>query len=138
MAFEYKRSRKEQNLQAGEPVDNDISFSGRPRDFSNMFASRMQDTNIDYSRTSADSFSNEKADDFVKTSQVLTDGIPDFVDPNQQLRASDFLEKYARTALIAEEEKANSQNALGYIQQDPKSNLANDVGYAGSEGVGIS
>ena len=27
MPFEYKRSRREQNLQAGEPVDNDISFS---------------------------------------------------------------------------------------------------------------
>ena len=39
------------------------------------------------------------------------------------------------SVFISEEDKANSQNTLNYIQQDANSNLANNNGYAGSEGV---
>ena len=73
--------------------------------------------------------------DFINTSQILTDGIPDFADDNKQISAEEFLPKYMASVFIAEEDKANSQNTLGYIQQDANSDLANNNGYAGSEGV---
>ena len=44
-------------------------------------------------------------------------------------------EDCGNSVFIPEEEKANSQNTLGYIQQDANSDLANNNGYAGSEGV---
>ena len=80
-------------------------------------------------------FSNEEANDFYQTSQVLTDGLPNFVDQNKQISAEAFLPKYMASVFIPEEDKANSQNTLNYIQQDANSNLANNNGYAGSEGV---
>tara|TARA_B100000287_G_C20414852_1_gene695126 strand:+ start:332 stop:748 length:417 start_codon:yes stop_codon:yes gene_type:complete len=135
MAFPHKINLREHHLRKGTPVDNDIDFSSRGTDFANMFATRMKDTNKSYMEQSPDRFDNQEANDFIATSQVLTDGIPDFADERKQVSANEFLPKYINSVFIPEEEKANSQNTLGYIQQDANSNLANNNGYAGSEGV---
>ena len=135
MAFPNKRNLREKNLQQGKAIDNDIDWSNRSTDFKNMFATRMKDTNKTYVDQSPGRFTNEEANDFLNTSQVLTDGIPDFADENKQISAEEFLPKYMASVFIAEEDKANSQNTLGYIQQDANSDLANNNGYAGSEGV---
>ena len=135
MGFPYRRDIREQNLQSGKPIDNDVDFSSRNTNFANMFAARMKDTNKEFIHQSPDKFTNEEADDFYNTSQVLTDGIPNFVDEAKQMSAEEFLPKYINSVFIPEEDKANSQNTLGYIQQDANSDLANNNGYAGSEGV---
>ena len=135
MAFPYKRNLREKNLQQGKAIDNDIDWSNRGTDFKNMFATRMKDTNKSYVEQTPGRFTNDDAIDFINTSQILTDGIPDFADDNKQISAEEFLPKYMASVFIAEEDKANSQNTLGYIQQDANSNLANNNGYAGSEGV---
>ena len=135
MAFPEKRNLREKNLQQGKAVDNDVDWSSRGTDFKNMFATRMKDTNKSYVEQTPGRFTNDDAIDFINTSQILTDGIPDFADDNKQISAEEFLPKYINSVFIPEEEKANSQNTLGYIQQDANSDLANNNGYAGSEGV---
>ena len=135
MAFPNRRILREKNLQQGKAIDNDVDWSGRGTDFRNMFATRMKDTNKTYVDQSPGRFTNEEANDFLNTSQVLTDGIPDFADENKQNNAEEFVPKYINSVFIPEEDKANSQNTLGYIQQDANSDLANNNGYAGSEGV---
>ena len=135
MSFPYKRNLREKNLQQGKAIDNDVDWSNRGTDFTNMFATRMKDTNKRYTEQSPGEFTNEAAINFINTSQILTDGIPDFADDNKQISAQEFLPKYMASVFIAEEDKANSQNTLNYIQQDANSNLANNNGYAGSEGV---
>ena len=135
MAFPEKRNLREKNLQQGKAVDNDVDWSNRGTDFKNMFATRMKDTNKSYVEQTPGRFTNDDAIDFINTSQILTDGIPDFADDNKQISAQEFLPKYMASVFISEEDKANSQNTLNYIQQDANSNLANNNGYAGSEGV---
>ena len=135
MSFPNKRNLRDKNLQQGKAIDNDVDWSGRGTDFRNMFATRMKDTNKGYTEQSPGEFTNEDAIDFINTSQILTDGIPDFADDNKQISAQEFLPKYIASVFISEEDKANSQNTLNYIQQDANSNLANNNGYAGSEGV---
>ena len=135
MAFPEKRNLREKNLQQGKAVDNDVDWSNRGTDFKNMFATRMKDTNKSYVEQTPERFTNDDAIDFINTSQILTDGIPDFADDNKQISAQEFLPKYLASVFISEEDKANSQNTLNYIQQDANSNLANNNGYAGSEGV---
>jgi len=135
MSFPYKRNLREKNLQQGKAIDNDVDWSNRGTDFRNMFATRMKDTNKTYTEQSPGRFSNDQVMDFLNTSQVLTDGIPDFADPNKQISAEEFLPKYMNSVFVPEEDKANSQNTLNYIQQDANSDLANNNGYAGSEGV---
>ena len=135
MAFPEKRNLREKNLQQGKPIDNDVDWSNRGTDFKNMFATRMKDTNKSYVEQTPGRFTNDDAIDFINTSQILTDGIPDFADDNKQISAQEFLPKYMASVFISEEDKANSQNTLNYIQQDANSNLANNNGYAGSEGV---
>ena len=135
MAFPEKRNLREKNLQQGKAIDNDVDWSNRGTDFKNMFATRMKDTNKSYVEQTPGRFTNDDAIDFINTSQILTDGIPDFADDNKQISAQEFLPKYMASVFISEEDKANSQNTLNYIQQDANSNLANNNGYAGSEGV---
>ena len=135
MAFPEKRNLREKNLQQGKAIDNDVDWSNRGTDFKNMFATRMKDTNKSYVEQTPGRFTNDDAIDFINTSQILTDGIPDFADDNKQISAQEFLPKFMASVFISEEDKANSQNTLNYIQQDANSNLANNNGYAGSEGV---
>ena len=135
MAFPEKRNLREKNLQQGKAIDNDVDWSNRGTDFKNMFATRMKDTNKSYVEQTPGRFTNEDANAFYQTSQVLTDGLPNFVDENKQISAEAFLPKYMASVFVPEEDKANSQNTLNYIQQDANSNLANNNGYAGSEGV---
>ena len=135
MAFPERRNLREKNLQQGKPIDNDVDWSNRATDFKNMFATRMKDTNKSYVEQSPGRFTNDDAIDFINTSQILTDGIPDFADDNKQISAQEFLPKYMASVFISEEDKANSQITLIYIQQDANSNLANNNGYAGSEVV---
>ena len=135
MSFPNKRNLREKNLQQGKAIDNDVDWSNRGTDFKNMFVTRMKDTNKSYVDENPGRFTNDQVNDFLNTSQVLTDGIPDFADENKQISAEEFLPKYMNSVFIAEEDKANSQNTLGYIQQDANSDLANNNGYAGSEGV---
>ena len=87
MSFPYKRNLREKNLQQGKAVDNDVDWSNRGTDFKNMFATRMKDTNKSYVEQTPGRFTNDDAIDFINTSQILTDGIPDFADDNKQISA---------------------------------------------------
>ena len=113
MAFPNKRNLREKNLQQGKAIDNDVDWSNRGTDFKNMFATRMKDTNKSYVDENPGRFTNDQVNDFLNTSQVLTDGIPDFADENKQISAEEFLPKYMASVFIAEEDKANSQNTRG-------------------------
>ncbi len=135
MAFNYKRDRRDQKIDAGDSVDSGVDFTGKARDFKNQFVAKMKDTNIDPNKQSLGQFGNIEAQDFLNTTEVLTDGIPNFIDQNQQARAEDFKNKWANSVLIPEEDKINATGTLDYLKQDPNSNLDNNIGYAGSDGV---
>jgi len=135
MVFPYKRDLREQNVQKNKRIDNNVDFKGKPTNFRNAFVSKMKDTNKSFRREDPGTFSEEAAMNFFNTRQVLLDGYPDFVDENKQIEASYWMPKYDRSTYLPDEEKAFYTNKLQYIQDPANSNLANNIGYAGSEGV---
>ena len=49
--FDYRMKRRDQLLKKGEPIDNNVDFSGRTNpDFRNKFIAQMKDTNNLYTR----------------------------------------------------------------------------------------
>ena len=58
--FDYRRNRRQQLVAKGEPVDNNISFDGKTKDFLNMFANKMKDTNNLYQSQRFPQFDDEK------------------------------------------------------------------------------
>ena len=61
--FDYRRNRREQLVKKGEPVDNNVDFSGRTNtDFMNKFVAKMKDTNNLYTRESPGQFDDKQAD----------------------------------------------------------------------------
>ena len=73
--FDYRRNRREQLVKKGEPVDNNIDFSGRTNtDFTNTFVAKMKDTNNLSTRESPGQFDDKQADIVKKDSVARADG----------------------------------------------------------------
>jgi len=136
MAFTYRRDIKEQNIEKGEPVDSGISPSSFPTNFKDKFVARFKDVTQDPNKESFGVFSNEDAEEFVKSKIPTFNNAPNFEDPQSNLRAQDFLNKYRDTFIVPDEEKASAESTLGYISGDPKSNLRNV--FPGSNGMELS
>ena len=119
--FDYRRNRKQQLVAKGEPVDNNISFDGKTKDFLNMFANKMKDTNNLYTRESPGQFDDQRADVVRNNLTAQADDLGDFNDPGQQAKSDAFLAKYRQSLLVNEEEKTNKEGVLRYMQGDPKS-----------------
>ena len=138
-AFNYRRNLRQQNIDKGTAVDNDVSFAGNPRAFQNMFVNRMKDTNMDYRQKDPGGFDNETAS---YAAEEFLDKInypgPNFGDENKDLYAEDFIDKYDRSGFYPPEEKVTRESALRYIQQDANASNMNNIGYAGADGVRTS
>lgn len=138
-AFNYRRNRRQQIVDKGTAVDNDVSFRGNPQAFQNMFVNRMKDTNKDYRTTDPGGFDNitasEAADSFLD--KINYPG-PNFGDENKDMYAEEFIDKYDRSGFYPPEEKINRESALRYIQQDANASNMNNIGYAGADGVKTS
>ena len=118
--FDYRRNRRQQLVAKGEPVDNNISFDGKTKDFLNMFANKMKDTNISYARQSPGSF-NDQESDIVRANMARSaDGRGQFNDPTQQIKSDAFVSKYKMSMMIPADEKTDERTVLQYIEGKPK------------------
>jgi len=119
--FDYKLSRKDQLVRKGEPIDNNIDFSGRTSpDFRNKFIAKMKDTNKMYQRESPGSFNDEQADVVRSNLVSQADDMGQFNDPGQQVKSDAFLAKFRQSMLVPPEDKPNREGILQYMQGDPK------------------
>ena len=135
--FDYRRNRREQLVKKGEPVDNNVDFSGRTNtDFMNKFVAKMKDTNNLYTRESPGQFDDKSADIVRNNLAAQADDIGQFNDPGQQVKSDAFLAKFRQSRLVNEEEKPNERNILDYIQQDPKAAPVN--GQFPTDGVKVT
>ena len=120
--FDYRRNRREQLVKKGEPVDNNVDFSGRTNtDFMNKFVAKMKDTNNLYTRESPGQFDDQRADVVRNNLIQQADNFGQFNDPGQQVKSDAFLAKYRQSLLVPEEEKSSREGILQYMQRDPKS-----------------
>ena len=133
MAFTYRRSIRQQNVEKGERVDSGISPTSFPADFKDKFVARFKDVTQDPNKQSFGVFRNEDAEEFAKSKIPTFDNVPNFEDPQSNLRAQDFLNKYRASFIVPDEEKASAESTLGYISGDPRSNLANEFPGGGME-----
>jgi len=119
--FDYKLSRRDQLVRKGEPIDNNIDFSGRTSpDFRNKFIAKMKDTNKMYQRESPGSFNDEQADVVRSNLVAQADDMGQFNDPGQQVKSDAFLAKFRQSMLVPPEDKPNREGILQYMQGDPK------------------
>jgi len=119
--FDYKLNRRQQLVKKGEPIDNNIDFSGRTNpDFRNKFIAKMKDTNNLYTRESPGQFDDQRADVVRKNLTASADDMGQFNDPGQQVKSDAFLAKFRQSMLVNEEDKPNREGILQYMQGDPK------------------
>ena len=123
MAFNYRQSLKGETVAKGESVDSGISTTSFPTDFKDKFVARFKDVTQDPNKQSFGVFSNEDAEEFAKSKIPTFDNVPNFEDPQSNLRAQDFLNKYRVSFIVPDEEKASAESTVGYIAGDPRSNL---------------
>ena len=135
--FDYRMNRRQQLIKRGEPMDNNIDFSGKTNtDFLNTFVAKMKDTNISYARQSPGSF-NDQESDIVRANMVRSaDGRGEFNDPTQQVKSDAFVNKYKISMMIPPNEKTDERTILQYIEGKPKDPPYN--GQFPTEGVKIS
>ena len=119
--FDYRRNRREQLVKKGEPVDNNVDFSGRTNtDFTNKFVAKMKDTNNLYTRESPGQFDDKQADIVKRDQAARADGFGDFNDPGQQVKSDAFLAKFRESLLVDNKDKPNENTILDYIRKDAK------------------
>ena len=119
--FDYKLSRKDQLVRKGEPIDNNIDFSGRTSpDFRNKFIAKMKDTNKMYQRESPGSFNDQEADVVRKNLTGQADDMGQFNDPTDQVKSDAFLAKFRNSILVNEDEKPSREGILEYMTGNPK------------------
>ena len=135
--FDYRRNRREQLVKKGEPVDNNVDFSGRTNtDFTNKFVAKMKDTNNLYTRESPGQFDDKQADIVKRDAVDRADGLGDFNDPGQQVKSDAFLAKFRESRLVPKEEKPDENTILDYIEKDPKAPPVN--GQFPTDGVKVT
>jgi len=136
--FDYRRNRRQQLVAKGEPVDNNISFDGKTKDFLNMFANKMKDTNNLYQSQRFPQFDDETSDVVRQNLIGQADGYGQFNDMEKQIKSDAFINKFRNSRLLTDDEKRNvsAEGVLQYMQGDPKSPPVN--GQFPTDGVKVS
>ena len=136
--FDYRRNRKQQLVAKGEPVDNNISFDGKTKDFLNMFANKMKDTNNLYQSERFPQFDDQTSDVVRQNLITQADGYGQFNDLGKQIKSDAFINKFRNSRLLTDDEKRNvsAEGVLQYMQGDPKSPPVN--GQFPTDGVKVS
>ena len=136
--FDYRRNRKQQLVAKGEPVDNNISFDGKTKDFLNMFANKMKDTNNLYQSERFPQFDDQTSDVVRQNLITQADGYGQFNDLGKQIKSDAFINKFRNSRLLTDEEKSNvsKEGVLQYMQGDPKSPPVN--GQFPTDGVKVA
>ena len=120
--FDYRRNRRQQLVAKGEPVDNNISFDGKTKDFLNMFANKMKDTNNLYQSQRFPEFDDQTSDVVRQNLIGQADGYGQFNDMEKQIKSDAFINKFRNSRLLTDDEKRNvsAEGVLQYMQGDPK------------------
>ena len=136
--FDYRRNRRQQLVAKGEPVDNNISFDGKTKDFLNMFANKMKDTNNLYQSQRFPEFDDQTSDVVRQNLITQADGYGQFNDLGKQIKSDAFINKFRNSRLLTDDEKRNvsAEGVLQYMQGDPKSPPVN--GQFPTDGVKVS
>ena len=136
--FDYRRNRRQQLVAKGEPVDNNISFDGKTKDFLNMFANKMKDTNNLYQSQRFPEFDDQTSDVVRQNLISQADGYGQFNDMGKQIKSDAFINKFRNSRLLTDDEKRNvsAEGVLQYMQGDPKSPPVN--GQFPTDGVKVS
>ena len=136
--FDYRRNRRQQLVAKGEPVDNNISFDGKTKDFLNMFANKMKDTNNLYQSQRFPQFDDQTSDVVRQNLITQADGYGQFNDLGKQIKSDAFINKFRNSRLLTDDEKRNvsAEGVLQYMQGDPKSPPVN--GQFPTDGVKVS
>ena len=137
--FDYRMNRRQQLIRRGEPMDNNIDFSGKTNtDFLNTFVAKMKDTNNLYTRESPGQFTDPEADIVRRNLIVQADGLGEFNDQAKQIKSDAFINKFRNSRLLTDEEKSNvsKEGVLQYMQGDPKGPPVN--GQFPTDGVKVS
>ena len=136
--FDYRRNRRQQLVAKGEPVDNNISFDGKTKDFLNMFANKMKDTNNLYQSQRFPEFDDQTSDVVRQNLIGQADGYGQFNDMEKQIKSDAFINKFRNSRLLTDDEKRNvsAEGVLQYMQGDPKSPPVN--GQFPTDGVKVS
>ena len=136
--FDYRRNRRQQLVAKGEPVDNNISFDGKTKDFLNMFANKMKDTNNLYQSQRFPQFDDETSDVVRQNLIGQAAGDGQFNDMEKQIKSDAFVHKFRNSLLLTKQEKDNvsAGGVLQYMQGDPKSPPVN--GQFPTDGVKVS
>ena len=92
--FDYRRNRRQQLVAKGEPVDNNISFDGKTKDFLNMFANKMKDTNNLYQSQRFPEFDDQTSDIVRQNLISQSDGYGQFNDMEKQIKSDAFVNKF--------------------------------------------
>ena len=92
--FDYRRNRRQQLVAKGEPVDNNISFDGKTKDFLNMFANKMKDTNNLYQSQRFPEFDDQTSDVVRQNLIGQSDGYGQFNDMEKQIKSDAFVNKF--------------------------------------------
>ena len=136
--FDYRRNRKQQLVAKGEPVDNNISFDGKTKDFLNMFANKMKDTNNLYQSERFPQFDDETSDVVRQNLITQADGYGQFNDLGKQIKSDAFINKFRNSRLLTEDEKRRTsrEGVLDYMLEPPNSPPVN--GQFPTDGVKVS
>jgi hypothetical protein len=136
--FDYRRNRRQQLVAKGEPVDNNISFDGKTKDFLNMFANKMKDTNNLYQSQRFPEFDDQTSDVVRQNLIGQSDGYGQFNDMEQQIKSDAFVNKFRNSLLLTDAEKRNvsAEGVLQYMQGKPKDPPVN--GQFPTDGVKVS
>ena len=136
--FDYRKNRRQQLVAKGEPVDNNISFDGKTKDFLNMFANKMKDTNNLYQSQRFPQFDDETSDVVRRNLIGQSDGYGQFNDMEKQIKSDAFINKFRNSRLLTEDEKRRTsrEGVLDYMLEPPNSPPVN--GQFPTDGVKVT
>ena len=136
--FDYKMNRRQQLIKKGEPMDNNIDFSGKTNtDFLNTFVAKMKDTNNLYTRESPGQFTDPEADIVRRNLIIQNDGLGEFNDQAKQIKSDAFIQKFQNSRMLTPDEKrrVSAEGVREYLLEQPNSQLA---GQFPTDGVKVS
>ena len=125
--FDYRMNRRQQLIRRGEPIDNNIDFSGKTNtDFLNTFVAKMKDTNNLYTRESPGQFTDPEADIVRRNLIIQNDGLGEFNDQAKQIKSDAFIQKFQNSRMLTPDEKrrVSAEGVREYLLEQPNSQLA--------------
>ena len=136
--FDYRMNRRQQLIKRGEPMDNNIDFSGKTNtDFLNTFVAKMKDINNLYTRESPGQFTDPEADIVRRNLIIQNDGLGEFNDQAKQIKSDAFIQKFQNSRMLTPDEKrrVSAEGVREYLLEQPNSQLA---GRFPTDGVKVS